>query len=128
MTPTNGFDLKSFHPVVATVFAEAQKHTPKEYDTLISDILHKAESGDEAFGAHTGSIMNVLNHNFSSVSSKSDKYMSALNLAFKSHDEEGKFKRIISRFSGIMKGGIPRINVAKPVGRKASGKKLATMR
>lgn len=130
MTQTN-FDLKSYHPILATVYAEAKKHTPKEYDGLISDVLHKAESGKKEFGAETGSLSNVLQHNYKSAKKPSPKYLEAMNLNFKSHENEGQFKHIASRFSGIMRGTIPRtpFETAKPVGRKASGtKKIATMR
>lgn len=120
------FDLKSYLPVLATAYAESKKHTPKEHDAVISDILDKAESGKKEFGAHTGSISNVLAHNFHSAKNQSPAYMEAMDQNFKSPDGENNFKKVVSRFSGIMKGTIPR-TIAKPVGRKAAGK-LATVR
>ena len=128
MTQTN-FNLKSYLPILATVYAEGKKHTPKEHDALISDILHKAESGKKEYGADTGSISNVLHTNFQSAKTKNSKYLEALNLSFKNPDDENNFKKVVSRFSGIMRGTIERhpFKLAKPAGRKSSGK-LGTIR
>ena len=129
MTQTN-FNLKAYVPIIATAYAESKKHTPKEHDSIISDILGRAESGKPEFGADTGSITNVLQTNYNSVKSNNQKYLDAIELKFKSKEDENNFKKAVSRFSGIMQGTIPRtpFEIAKPVGRKSKAQKLATVR
>lgn len=129
MTPIN---MSAHLPIMATAYAESKKHNPKEHDAIISDILNKAESGKEKYGAHTGSISQVLNHNYSSVKKQSPAYLEAMSMNFKNQENEHNFKKVITRFSGIMHGNISRNpfkeDTVKTSGRKALAKQTGTIR
>lgn len=109
MTQSDGsFNLKAYLPVLATAYGEGANQPPEAQKEILSSILNRAESGKKEFGADTGSIINVLQTGYKSAQHQSPKYMEAMNQSFKNPEDENAFKQIVSIFSGMMKGTIPR--------------------
>jgi len=102
------FDIKSYLPVLATVYGEVANGDREDKIHLISSIFNRAESGKAEFGADTGRITDVLNKGYYAYSTKSKKFMEAFNQKFPDKASKDSFNEIIYLTSGILNGSVPR--------------------
>lgn len=102
------FNIKSWLPVIATVYGEAAN---QDFDTKVkiaSTILNRAESGKSEFGADTGKISDVLKRGYYAYSKESPKFTEAMAQKFPDKKSEDAYKDAVAAVSGLVSGKIPR--------------------
>lgn len=99
------FDIKSYAPVMATIYGEAANQDYATKVRVASTIFNRALSGKKEFGADTGKITDVLK-GYYAYSKQSPKYTEAMNQKFPDKKSEDSYKEIVAITSGILRGRI----------------------
>lgn len=91
-------------PLAATLYAEA---ADRKYDTKVkiaSSMINRLKSGKEEYGAHNGSVNEMLAKGYYAYGN--DMYKSALTNTFKNKQEEKAYKESLGIISGLLKGTV----------------------
>lgn len=102
------FNIKSYLPVLATIYGEAANQDFNSKIEVASTILNRAHSGLEEFGANNGKITDVLSKGYYSYSKQSPKFLEAMNQKFPDKASMDSFKETVAVLSGLLSGKIKR--------------------
>lgn len=102
------FNIKSWLPVIATVYGEGANQDFGTKVQIASTILNRAESGRAEFGADTGNITDVLQRGYYAYSKQSPKFLEAMNQKFPDKMSEDAYKDAVAAVSGLISGKLKR--------------------